>query len=487
MVERWRIYSDHSPFPEYSAAPPDTNIRKSLPTPGPAPAAKFPELQKATLSNGVKIILAERSSIPVVNFNVLFDAGYASDQFAAMGTANLAMNMLDEGTKTRTSLQLSEELAQLGANLGTGSSLDVSSVTLSALKSNLDPSLNLLADIILNPSFPKEDFDRLQKQTIAGIQREKAQPVQMGLRVLPQFLYGKGHAYASPFTGTGTEESVAKLTVADMIKFHDTWIKPNNATIIVVGDIKLAELQPKIEKLFAAWKPGDVPKKNIAAVEQPSKPIVYIMDKPGSMQSIIFAAQLAPLKSSPDDIALDAMNTILGGAFTSRINMNIREDKHWSYGAGSFIAGARAQRPFIAYAPVQTDKTKESMIEVKRELTDIIGQRPATQDELHEDSKQYGSPASRRMGNHGCSQRFYFSHGKLQSSGRLLQYVCGKNPESQSWRHLECCQTCAPAGQTYMGCRRRQAKNRSRNKGIEFRRDEISRCERECDTIIFSR
>lgn len=371
-----------TPFPEYSAAPPDTNIRKSLPTPGPAPAAKFPELHKATLSNGVKIILAERSSIPIVNFNILFDAGYASDQFAVMGTANLAMNMMDEGTKTRTSLQLSEELALLGANLGTGSSLDGSSVTMSALKANLDPSLVLLADIILNPSFPKADFDRLQKQTIAGIQREKAQPVQMGLRVLPQFLYGKGHAYASPFTGTGTEESVAKLTVADMVKFHDTWIKPNNATIIVVGDITLAELQPKIEKLFAAWKPGDIPKKNIAAVEQPSKPIVYIMDKPGSIQSIIFAAQLAPLKSSPDDIALDAMNTILGGAFTSRINMNIREDKHWSYGAWTIIVDTRGQRPFFAYAPVQTDKTKESMIEVKRELTDIIGQRPATQDEL---------------------------------------------------------------------------------------------------------
>jgi zinc protease len=371
-----------SPFPEYTAAPADTNIRKSLPTPGPAPEAKFPSLRKATLSNGVKIILAERKSIPVVHFNVLFDAGYASDQYTAMGTANLAMNMLDEGTKTRTSLQLSEELAQLGATLGTGSSLDASSVSMSALKSNLDSSLNLLADIILNPSFPKTDFDRLQKQTIAGIQREKAQPVQMGLRVIPRFLYGNGHAYASPFTGTGTEESVAKLTVADMVKFHDTWIKPNNATIIVVGDITLDELKPKIEKLFAAWKPGEVPKKNIAAVEQPSKTSVYIMDKPGSIQSVILAAQLAPQKNSPDDIALDAMNTILGGAFTSRINMNIREDKHWSYGAGSFIAGARGQRPFLAYAPVQTDKTKESMIEIKKELAEFIGQHPVTQDEL---------------------------------------------------------------------------------------------------------
>jgi zinc protease len=370
------------PFPNYSQAAPDTMIRKTLPNTGEAPVAKFPKFERTVLSNGLKVILAQRTSVPVVNFNILFDAGYAADQFAAPGTANLAMNMLDEGTTTRSALQISEELAMLGANLGTGSNLDMSSVFLSALKSNLDPSLAIFADVILRPSFPKEDFDRLQKQVIAGIKREKSQPVQMGLRVLSKLIYGSGHAYSIPLTGSGTEESVATMSRDDMVKFYRSWIKPNAGTMIVVGDITMDELKPKLEKLFKDWKAGDVPKKNLAAVRLPEKSCVYIMDKPGALQSIIFPANITVPRNDPDAIAIGAMNTILGGAFTSRINMNLREDKHWSYGSGSLVYEARGQQPFLAYGIVQTDKTKESMIELNKELRDILGPRPATADEL---------------------------------------------------------------------------------------------------------
>jgi zinc protease len=370
------------PFPTFTSSATDTLVRKTSPKSGTQSDAVFPTLQHATLSNGLKIVLAERSAIPVVNLTLMIDAGYASDQFAAPGTANFAMDMLDEGTKTRTALQLSEELALLGANLYTGSTLDISTITLSALKENLDPSLVLLSDVVLNPSFPKDDFDRLQKQTLAAIKQEKAQPFQMGLRVIPQFLFGQGHAYSQPFTGSGTEESVAKMTRNDMIKFHQTWMKPNSATLVIVGAITIDEIKPKLEKLFAAWKMGDVPKKNIDAVQPLTKPVVYIMDKPGAQQSIVFAGQIAPPKNSPDDVTIDAMNTILGGAFTSRINMNIREDKHWSYGARTALYGSRAQRPYFAYAPVQSDKTKESMVELKKEITEIIEKRPVTADEL---------------------------------------------------------------------------------------------------------
>jgi zinc protease len=172
------------------------------------------------------------------------------------------------------------------------------------------------------------------------------------------------------------------MTREDMIKFHQTWVKPNNATLVVVGATTMAEIQPKLEALFKGWKPGDVPKKNLSMVEQSAKPVVYIMDKPGAQQSIIFAGEIAPPKNTPDDIAIDALNTALGGAFTSRINMNIREDKHWSYGAHTAMIGARAQRPYFAYAPVQSDKTKESMIEVKKEITEIMEKRPVNEDEL---------------------------------------------------------------------------------------------------------
>ncbi len=369
-------------FPNYSESKTDTVVRKTLPKTGEASEAKFPKLERTVLSNGLKVILAERKSVPVVNFNLLFDAGYAADQFASPGTANLAMNMMDEGTTTRNALQISEELAMLGANLGTGSNLDMSTVSLSALKANLDASLAIYADVVLKPSFPKEDFDRLQKQTIASIQREKTQPVQMGLRVLPKLLYGTDHAYSTPLTGSGSEETVAKMTRDDIVKFYQTWIKPNIATMIVVGDITMNDLKPRLEKLFGGWKVAEVPKKNLAAVTLPAKSSVYILDKPGAQQSIIFPTNVTVRKNDPDAIAIEAMNTILGGAFTSRINMNLREDKHWSYGSGSFVFDARGQQPFIAYGIVQTDKTKESMMELNKELRDILGPHSATADEL---------------------------------------------------------------------------------------------------------
>lgn len=384
--QEWLSDGDYTlevhPFPSYMVAPSLPGVRDKVPEAGDPPKASFPTMERTTLSNGLKVILAERDVVPVVNFWMEFDAGYAGDQYAKPGTANLAMNMIDEGTKTRTALEISEELAMLGASLGAGSNLDQSSVTMSALKANLDASLDLFADVILNPSFPKSDFERLQKQVLAGIQREKATPIQMALRVFPRLLYGDGHAYSNPLTGSGTEESVSSLTRDDLKQFHQTWVRPNNATLIVVGATTMQEIKPKLEKLFKGWKSGDVPQKNIAWVGLIDKPAVYIMDKPGAQQSIIFAGHIAPPENNPDAIAIEMMNTVLGGAFISRINMNLREDKHWAYGAFSILYSAKGQRPFFAYAPVQTDKTKESMMEITKELTGVVGDKPITGDEL---------------------------------------------------------------------------------------------------------
>ena len=370
------------PYPDYSTSPGDTVLRKELPKPGNPPEARFPAVSRATLTNGMKVMLVERTSVPVVTMNILFDAGFAADQSALPGTANLAMQMLDEGTKTRTSIHISDELASLGAQLNAGSNLDMSTVSMTALTSNLDASIDLLADILLHPSFPQQDFERLQKLTLADIQQEKVSPVQMALRVFPALLYGGGHAYGNPLTGSGTEESVKKLTREDLAKFHDTWLRPNNATMIVVGATTMAEIRPKLEKFFSAWKPGDVPKKNIGTVEISPRARVYIVDKPGALQSIIFAGHVSLPKNNPQEVSIEAMNNILGGLFTSRINMNLREDKHWAYGAFSFLWSARGQRPFIGYAPVQTDKTKESMVELSKELRDILDKKPVTDDEL---------------------------------------------------------------------------------------------------------
>ena len=369
------------PFPNYAASQTAVD-RKQMPTPGAGPEPKFPAMQRGKLSNGMEVIVAERHTVPVVNLSMLVDAGFAADQFAQPGTAALAMNMLDEGTKTRNSIEISKELASLGATLGSGSNLDTSTVTLSTLKTTLDRALTLYSDVLLNPAFPESDFERLKKLQIAAIQREKVQPIQMALRVFPKLLYGPTHAYGNPFSGSGTEESVAKLTREDLMKFHSTWFKPNNATLVVVGDTTLAEIQPKLEALFAGWRSGTVPEKNIATTPLPNKQVVYLIDKPGAIQSVILAGVLAPPKSNPNELSIESMNTVLGGAFISRLNLNLREDKHWSYGAGTFIPAARGQRLFLAYAPVQTDKTKESVVEVAKELRGILKDRLVTADEL---------------------------------------------------------------------------------------------------------
>jgi zinc protease len=369
------------PYPQFQTASAGAD-RSKLPAPGTPPEAKFPELERATLSNGLKVVLARRPSIPQVRFDLVLDAGFAADKSAIPGTASMTLAMMDEGTTRRNAIQISDELAQLGANLSTGSRLDVSSVSLEALKENLDPSLAVYADVVLHPSFPRQDFERLKKQRLAQIQQEKADPVGLALRVFPGLLYGEGHAYANPWTGSGTEESTSRLKREDLIRFHDTWFKPNHATMVVVGATMMEEIRPRLERLFAGWKPGDVPAKSIATVEQQPRPVVYLMDRPGSLQSVIIAGNLAPPKANPNEVAIQTMNGVLGSDFSSRVNMNLREDKHWAYGAYTFFRDARGQRPFIAYAPVQTDKTKEAVVELDKELRGIVKDRPIEPAEL---------------------------------------------------------------------------------------------------------
>jgi zinc protease len=384
------------PFPEYKTAATGAD-RSKLPTPGTAPELKLPTLQHSTLSNGLKIVLAERHDVPVVDLSLIIDAGFAADQSAAPGTASMTTALLTGGTKTLDALQISDHLELLGAELTAASNLDSTIVNFSALKSKLDPSLDLFADIVLNPSFPEADFLRTQKLQLATIKREENTPTTMPLRVLPALLYGAGHAYGGSLTGSGTTESVGKLTRADLVKFHAVWFRPNNSTLVIVGDTKLTEIKPILEKLFANWKAGDVPKKNIGVVALPSKTAIYIIDKPGAQQSVIYGGTIAPPTANPQEVAIIAMNDELGGTFGSRLNMNLREDKHWSYGVGTRITKARAQRPFRIIAPVQTDKTKEALVELNKELRGILADNQVGKDELAntQDNETLKLPGSR--------------------------------------------------------------------------------------------
>lgn len=384
-AKKWLTRGKHvlvcNPFPEYSVTE-STVDRSKLPELGTAKSSQFPQLERAKLKNGLNIVLAKRTGVPTVVMNLIIDAGYKTDYLASPGTAALAMNLLDEGTKEMNSLQINEKLELLGAGLYTFSSQDNSNVYLNTLKPSLNASIDLFADVLLNPAFPQKEFDRLKNEQINNIKKEKSQPFSMALRVMNKYMYGEGHPYSNPYSGTGYEETVAKLTREDVVNFYKTWIKPNNATIVVTGDVEMKDLKSKLEKSFGKWKKADVPEIVFTKPKVNSKNTLYLMDRPESQQSIIVAGHLTEKYGDVSEIALEQMISILGGDFTSRINMNLREDKHWSYGAGGFVMDAKAERPFLVYGSVQTDKSAESVTEFRKEIVDFVNARPATQEEL---------------------------------------------------------------------------------------------------------
>ncbi|MFO7903526.1 MAG: pitrilysin family protein, partial [Pirellulaceae bacterium] len=369
------------PFPEYQKMETDVD-RGQIPATGEVPAATFPEFERVTLDNGMTLVLCPRKSVPVIQMRLLVDAGYAADQTTLPGVASMTMDMIDEGTKNRDSLRISTELVTLGVDLSAGANMDQCYVALNTLKPNLEDALDIYADVVLNPEFPAMELERRRKNQLASIQQQKSTPRMIGYRVFPKLIYGEGHAYNIPFTGSGTEESVKQITRDHLVDYHATWFKPNNATLVIVGDVSQEDIVPKIKNAFANWNPGDVPTKNLAKVERSATSKLYLIDRPNSQQSVIMAGHVAPPKDNPHEIAIETMNHILGGSFTSRINMNLREDKHWSYGARSMFLDARGQRPFFAYAAVQSDKTKESIQEIEKELTALTGEEPPTKEEI---------------------------------------------------------------------------------------------------------
>lgn len=383
-LSRGRYVLEVLPFGKHSTEPSRVD-RTALPDIGAPTSLNLPNVQHAQLDNGMKIWLAPDQSSPVIEMRMILDAGYAADPAHAPGTASLALAMMDEGTTSLNALEISARLDRLGAIIGTGSSLDASSISLSALPSMLDQSVALYADIIRHPSFPKQDFARLKKQRLAAIAQEKASPGSHALRLLGPLLYGEEHAYGVPLTGSGTVKAVKQMRIADLEAFHRRWVRPDNATLVVVGDIDMQTLKPILVEHFGDWPAPDAapPLKNLPVVEPRKSPRVFLVNRPGSSQSTIIAANLAPPRSNPVNIGMNVANTILGGMFNSRLNLNLREDKHWSYGASSLLQDARAQQLFFAYAAVQTDKTAESMREIHQEIRGIATQHPPTAPELN--------------------------------------------------------------------------------------------------------
>ncbi len=370
-----------TPYPQLK--PGTTTLdRKLLPALGDAPDVTFPAVQRTTLSNGLKVMLLERRTAPLVNVTLAVDAGYAADHPAKAGLASLALDLMDDGTTSRDTFRIVDELDALGARLTTGSALDLSFVRLRALPKHLRGSLDLFGDVVIHPAFPRDQVELGKRQRIAQIAQEKAQPIGAALRIAPTLLYTEKHAYGKPFTGSGYEQTVQSLTRDDLVAWHSSWFHPNNSTIVIAGDVGLKEVVPELERVFGAWKAGQAPTKELSRVPGASGGKVYLIDKPGAVQSVIVAAHVTEPGGQPEDLAMETVIRNFGGMATSRLNRNLRLDKHWSYGVTGLLQDARGQRPFMVIAPVQTDKTKEAMIEVAREIAGIAGERPIAGEEF---------------------------------------------------------------------------------------------------------
>ena len=321
--------------------------------------------------------------MPTVQVSVAFDAGNAADDKAKLGTAGLTVALLDEGTTTRSSVQIAEEQERLGAAISAGNSMDRTSVGLFALKPNLDASLGLLADVIRNPAFRPEEVERLRGQVLTRIAAEKTQPMAIAQRMLPPMLYGTAHPYGIPFTGSGTESGVKAVTRADLTAFHDSWMRPDNATIFVAGNSTLAEMMPLLEKRFGDWKaPASAKGTKLFRMDRMRRvPRIVLVDKPQSPQSLILAGVLTNKAGTDNPVTLLTANEVLGGSTTSRLTMDLRETKGWAYGAGTALPGVKETIPLLVYAPVQTDKTGESIIAARQDVKEYLTTKGTTQAE----------------------------------------------------------------------------------------------------------
>jgi len=358
--------------------------KREVPTVDSLAALDFPDVTSTRLSNGVEVQYAQRTAVPVTQLALSFDAGDAADVAGGRGLQSLVMTMLDEGTATRNSQQMAEAEERLGADIETSSSLDRSTVTLSALSANLAPSLILLGDIVKNPAFDAAELDRVRVQRLTAISQLQKDPNGIGQRVLPALLYGPDHPYATLFGGDPS--AIGRFTRDDLTGFKDRWVRPDRMKIFVVSDRPLAEIQPLIEAQFGQWATPSVAAgtKIFGAIPaRPTAPRIVLVDRPDSPQSVILAGQITPVDPRSNNIeALGSANDVLGGNFLSRINMDLRESKGWSYGVRGTAQLSEKAVPYFISAPVQADRTGDSIVALNQQIGGFLGSKGVTSEEL---------------------------------------------------------------------------------------------------------
>ena len=346
-----------------SAQTPDRSVRPAV---GEAPAVVLPPLQEFTLDNGMRVLLMEKRDIPLVQLNLLVGAGTTRDDAAAPGTASMTAAMLDEGAAGRSALEIADAFEMLGARFGVGAGTHTSSMSLRAPSQRLPDALAIAADVILRPDFPDAELDRLRAERLTSLVRRYDEPGAIAGALFSQTLYGSTHPYGRE--DAGTVASLRAMTTAHLRAFHDQFYRPNNVTAIVVGDIDRATTERLLTNAFGDWERAAVPDDRITDAGQVRGRTIYLVDKPGSAQSVVQLGRIGVPRSTADYFALEVMNVILGGSFTSRLNQNLREDKGYSYGARSGFAWLPSAGPWSASASVQTQSTGPAIAEFMREL-----------------------------------------------------------------------------------------------------------------------
>jgi zinc protease len=340
--------------------------RTKKPAPGLTPSVVLPKVQHGVLKNGLKVMLVEYHQLPIVQFNLVLPTGTTADPAEKAGTANLTMRMLDEGTEQRTALQIADALDFIGAHLSASTSYDGSFVTLETLKEHAASALDIYSDVLLHPSFPQKEFDRVKKEALTSLVQQKDQPAIIANKVFAGRLYGDTHPYGRP--SDGNETSVGKITVEDLKAFYNASIRPNDATLIVVGDVTLGELLPMLEQSLGGWQSKSISSLSLASPPGEGKAAVYVVDKPQAAQSQIRIGKIGLPRSTPDYFAVLVMNTVLGGGFNSRLNWNLREQKGYTYGTGSQFQFRKDSGPFSTYGGFRTNVTDSSVIETLKEM-----------------------------------------------------------------------------------------------------------------------
>jgi len=352
-----------APDPHVPAAPLATGPHRDFPPVAPVGELTFPAVEHATLSNGIPVTLARRTAIPKVSLAMTFDAGNAADGAAHAGTQSLMMELLQEGTTSRNAEEIAIDQERLGASIGTGTSTDSSTVSMTALTANLTPSLALMADIVRNPAFADSEVARVKDQRLAEIAQEQADPSELAYRALGEVIYGPQHPYGS-VGGTGEPAVIEALTPIALRGAHDTWLRSDNARVTVVGNVTMAELLPQLEAAFGDWRSGASarPAKNLTATTPAPRRRLIVIDRPNSPQSVLLLARVLPLTGTQQGMeALDLANEVIGNGFLSRLNMDLREEKSWTYGIRSSLPGVVGPRAVTVFTPVQTDRTGDSI------------------------------------------------------------------------------------------------------------------------------